>query len=364
MGNTIHNKVLTITWIVLGSTVAPAFAAPVGGAIVSGSGSITPNGAITDIQQNSNNLVINWQSFNIQAGEQVNFIQPQSSSIALNRDFSGVPSEIFGNLNANGQVYLLNTAGILISSGASVNVAGLFLSDMSVSDDEFDRFSQTGEMILTDSNTQQGGIRIEGAVTTSTRSGITLISQFIDNSESGSLTANDGNINLTVAGGPIVVTDAAGSIGVQISQGVVQDLSPDAVLLDNAGDVRAINGNIHINLQYLSSLNVQAVRNTGLINAIGIGYGEINQNIVLQAPPAVIDDGLQTDEIVSESLGNDNLPDERDDALAERPTDNLSALDNLIEDCQADSLQDKECEKKRAIKRYLGRLLIGGSLPE
>jgi filamentous hemagglutinin family protein len=362
MGTGIHRKVLMINWIVLGSFAAPVLAAPVGDVIVSGSGSISRNGAITDIQQNSNNLVINWQSFNIQAGEQVNFIQPQSSSIALNRDFSGVPSEIFGNLNANGQVFLLNTAGILIGSGASVNVAGLFLSDMSVSDDEFDRFSQTGEMILTDSNTQQGGIRIEGAVTTSTRSGITLISQFIDNS--GSLTANDGNINLAVAGGPIVVTDAAGSIGVQISQGVVQDLSSDAVLLDNAGDIRAINGNILINMQYLSSLNVQAVRNTGLINAIGIGYGEINQNIVLQAPQAVVDDGLQTDEIVSESLGNNNLPDERDDALAERPTDNLSALDNLIEDCEADSLQDKECEKKRAIKRYLGRLLIGGSLPE
>lgn len=329
---------------------------------MSGDAAINTAGAVTDINQSSQNLVINWQSFNIQAGEQVNFIQPQSSSIALNRDFSGVPSEIFGNLNANGQVYLLNAAGVLIGSGASVNVAGLFLSDMSVSDEEFERFSQSGEMILTDSNAQQGGIRIEGAITTSTRNGITLISQFIDNS--GSMTANDGNINLAIADGPIVVTDAAGSIGVQISQGITRDISPDRVLLDNAGDIRAINGNININIQYLSSLNVQAVRNTGLINAIGIGYGEINQTIVLQAPPPVIDDGLQTDEIVSESLGNDNLPDQRDDALAERPTDNLSALDGLVEDCPADSTQDKECEKKRAIKRYLGRLLIGGSLPE
>lgn len=361
MNTRTHGNVLMITWLFLAGSVDVALAAPAGGVIVAGSGSITPNGAVTDIQQNTNTLVINWQSFTIQAGEQVNFIQPLSSSMALNRDFSGVPSEIFGALNANGQVYLLNTAGILIGPGASVNVAGLFLSDMTVTDSEFERFSQTGAMTLTDSDARHGGIRIEGAITTSTRNGITLISQFIDNS--GSLTANDGDINLAIAGGPIVVTDAGGSIGVQVSEGIVRNLASDGVLLDNSGDMRAINGNIHINIQYLSSLNVQAVRNTGLINAVGIGYGEINQTIVLQPPPLAVDDRVQADDVLSEVLGNEHQ-DDWNEAVAERPTDGLTALDNLIEDCKPDNPQDKECEKQRAIKRYLGRLLIGGSLPE
>lgn len=363
--------ILMRTWVkynglaflaVLAGTADFAHSAPAGGSVVSGDASINTAGAVTDIQQNSQNIVINWQSFNIQAGEQVNFIQPLTSSIALNRDFSGAPSEIFGSLNANGQVFIFNTAGVLIGSGATVNVGGLFLSDMTLTDDEFNRYTQTGDMTLVDSDGRIGGVRVEGAVTTTTRNGITLIAQFIEND--GTLTANDGNINLAVAGGPIVITDASGEIGVQISQGILQDISPDAVLLDNAGEIRAVNGNIHINVQYLSSLNVQAVRNTGLVNAIGIGYGEITQNIVLQPPPTVIDDEQQADDIVSEVLGNDNNLDDLDRPLVERPSSDVSALDSLIEDCPPDESRNSECEKKRAIKRYLGRLLIGGSLPD
>lgn len=358
------NKKAWIQWlpVLLSSASGVAIAAPAGGTVVSGNGSILPAGNTTTIQQNSANMVIDWQSFNIQSGEQVNFLQPGTTSIALNRDFSGIPSEIFGDLNANGQVFLLNTAGILIGSGANINVGGLFLSDMTLSDDEFENFTQSGSMTLQDTDIQAGGIQVEGAVTTSTRSGITLIGQFIDNS--GSLTANDGNINLAVAGGPIVVTNNAGTLGVQISEGITQDVSPDQVLLNNSGDIRAINGNINIDIQYLSTLNLQAVRNTGLVNAVGVGYGRINQNIVLQTPDIDPVDGEEVEEEISDSLNMEDLPGSNENELAEEPTDNLSALDRLVDDCEPRDPDDTECAKKRAIKRYLGRLLIGGDLPD
>lgn len=350
-----------ISMTCIGTLPTLGVAAPTGGNIASGTGSIVPVGNQTNIQQDTANMVINWQSFNIQSGEQVNFNQPSASAIALNRDFSGVASEIFGDLNANGQVYLFNTAGILIGPTANINVSGLFLSDFNVTDTDFDNFTQGGSMTLTDGNSQTGGITIEGAVTTTTRSGITLISQFIDNS--GTLTANNGNINLAVAGGPIVVTDSGGQIGVQISDAVTNDISPNQVLLDNSGNISANNGDINIKIQYLSSLNTRAVRNTGNVNAVGIGYGRINQTIVLQAPTPEIPVDSPADATISDALSNDADP-AADQMLTEEPTDNATALDRLIADCQSDDPADKECNRKRAIKRYLGRLLIGGSLPD
>src|SRR5690606_13763187 len=116
----------------------PLLAAPVNGVVDTGSGTIDYNGALTTVQQNTDHLAINWDSFNIQSGEQVVFVQPGASSIALNRDFSGVPSELFGSLSANGQVFLLNTAGVLIGAGASVNVGGLLVSDMAVTNANFE----------------------------------------------------------------------------------------------------------------------------------------------------------------------------------------------------------------------------------
>ena len=47
-------------------------------------------------------MAINWQSFNIGAGYGVQFVQPSSQAIALNRvvGLSG-PSQILGSLTAN-----------------------------------------------------------------------------------------------------------------------------------------------------------------------------------------------------------------------------------------------------------------------
>ncbi len=105
----------------------PALAAglPVGGQIVGGTGSIqTPSGSQMNVHQNSQNLIVNWQSFDIGKGNTVQFYQPDSSAVALNRVTGGSASEIMGNLKANGQVFLVNPNGVLFGKGSSVNTAG------------------------------------------------------------------------------------------------------------------------------------------------------------------------------------------------------------------------------------------------
>jgi len=61
-------------------------AAPLGGRVVGGSATISsPSPTTLIINQTSQNAIINWNSFNISTGETVKFIQPNRSSISLDR---------------------------------------------------------------------------------------------------------------------------------------------------------------------------------------------------------------------------------------------------------------------------------------
>jgi filamentous hemagglutinin family protein len=88
----------------------------------------------TIIHQPTERMVLNWTSFNIGAGHTVRFDQPSSTSVAINRVTGPDPSIILGNLQANGQVWILNPNGILFGPTARVDVAGLVASTLSMTD--------------------------------------------------------------------------------------------------------------------------------------------------------------------------------------------------------------------------------------
>jgi filamentous hemagglutinin family protein len=112
-------------------------AAPVGDDVVGGAGSISQSDLTTTINQASQNIAINWDSFNVNTNEQVNFVQPNSSSISLNRIIGNNGSTIQGQINANGQVFLVNPHGILFTSSARINVGGLVASSLDMTPDDF-----------------------------------------------------------------------------------------------------------------------------------------------------------------------------------------------------------------------------------
>src|SRR5690349_153008 len=130
----------------LAAATAAAFASPgvaatdlpTGGNVISGTATIsTPGAGVMQIDQSSQRAIINWDSFSIGVGAHVNFSQPGASSVALNRVVGGVPSEIFGRLTANGQVFLTNPNGVLFAPGASVEVGSLVATTLSISDHDF-----------------------------------------------------------------------------------------------------------------------------------------------------------------------------------------------------------------------------------
>ena len=107
------------------------------GTIVVGSGSITTNGTTTTITQNSNKLLINWGSFSIPAGDTMIFNQPGSWAIALNRVLGIDVSKIYGNLLANGQVWIINPNGVIFGKGSQIDVGSLIATTSDMSDRNF-----------------------------------------------------------------------------------------------------------------------------------------------------------------------------------------------------------------------------------
>src|ERR1035437_4258963 len=69
----------TLAVAVMLSFSATVYAGPIGGVVAAGSASINSGAGNTTITQSTQNVAINWQSFNIASGEAVRFVQPNSN---------------------------------------------------------------------------------------------------------------------------------------------------------------------------------------------------------------------------------------------------------------------------------------------
>jgi large exoprotein involved in heme utilization and adhesion len=82
---------------------------PLGGQVNSGSAEISVSGNKLQVAQSSEKVVIDWQSFSIGQGNEVEFSQPSAQAAASNRVTGSKVSEIRGSFKANGQVFLVNS---------------------------------------------------------------------------------------------------------------------------------------------------------------------------------------------------------------------------------------------------------------
>jgi len=65
-------------------------------------------------QPEHHRAIINWNTFNIGAGETTTFVQPNSSSVALNRVTAGSALGDLRHAHANGYVFVINRDGVLV----------------------------------------------------------------------------------------------------------------------------------------------------------------------------------------------------------------------------------------------------------
>lgn len=118
--------------------VCQALHAQDGATVTVGEATISrPDSTTTLIEQGSDKAILEWSSFNVAAGDRVLFVQPSAASIVLNRVVGGDPSGIYGSLEANGIVFLVNPNGVVFGSGASVHTAGFVATTLSLEDADF-----------------------------------------------------------------------------------------------------------------------------------------------------------------------------------------------------------------------------------
>ncbi|MCA8293297.1 filamentous hemagglutinin family protein [Burkholderia sp. AU30198] len=105
---------------------------------VDGSGHVN-----VDVKQTGQNAVLTWETMNVGRQTTLNFDQSGGTQTngannwaVLNRinDPSGKPSQILGNITAQGAVYVINRNGVLFGAGSQVNVHSLVASSLNLLD--------------------------------------------------------------------------------------------------------------------------------------------------------------------------------------------------------------------------------------
>ncbi|MEN9865672.1 MAG: hypothetical protein RL748_1262, partial [Pseudomonadota bacterium] len=254
--------------LVLALLSAQVLAGPQNGVVVAGKGSIATSANTTTISQTTPNLTLNWNSFNIGAGERVVFQQPSSSAIALNRVLGIDGSQILGQLQANGQVFLINPNGILFGRHAQVNVGGLVASTLNISDADFAarRFRFAGNV---GTGVGAGKIENQGQLTAGSGGYISLLGQQVSND--GIISAQLGKVAL--AGGQAVTLDIVGD---GLISAVVDQAAVNA-LVSNQGMIHADGGQVLLSAKSASALLDTVVNNSGVVvaNTLSGHGGEI-----------------------------------------------------------------------------------------
>ncbi|WP_433693495.1 YDG domain-containing protein [Herbaspirillum seropedicae] len=242
-----------------------AQAAPVGGQVTAGAGSISQSGNTTTITQSSQNLSVNWQSFNTASHETVNFVQPSASAIAVNRIYDTNPTRFFGQLNANGQVYLINPNGVLFGAGSQVNVGGLVASTLDMSD------ASLAAAARNFSGSGTGSIINQGDISVANGGYVAFIGNTVSNQ--GNITAPAGTVALA-AGNDVTLTFANASlVKLQVNQNTLNNLS------ENGGLILADGGAVLMSAGAKDAVLASVVNNTGIIEARSVQ--NVNGRIVL-----------------------------------------------------------------------------------
>lgn len=250
-----------------------AQANPINPTVRNGRATFTSQGPQLTIHT-SDRAFINWQSFNIGLGETTTFIQPSSSSLVWNRINDPNPSQILGNLNANGYVVLQNSSGFYIGGQAAITTHGLLLTTAPI---QMPDLSSGGPWQF-NAPPPTAKIVNYGHIDVGEGGSAFLISNEIENH--GSISAPQGNIGL-YAGKEVLLSqrpDGRGlSARVRLPQGSV----------DNDGELIADAGTIAMRAEVVNQgglLQANSVReHNGVIELIASDAVNLGPNSVIQA---------------------------------------------------------------------------------
>ena len=222
-----------------------------------------PTGRTMTITQTSKGAVIQWDSFNIDQGYHVAFVQPGSDSVTLNRvTGTGGASQINGLLSAPGKVFVVNPSGVMFGASAQVNVGGLVASTLDISDANFISGVNSGSFAFKGDVVENGkGISNAGSISTSDSGTIAFLSADTV-SNSGTLNAPAGTVALGWGRSLVLNVGGDGLTNLVISKG---DSGQGVASIINSGTLQADGGQVVLRAD------------------LGDGGGVVNQSGIVRA---------------------------------------------------------------------------------
>lgn len=230
-----------------------AIAAPIGGEIVGGTGTITQQGSETAIIQDTERLAIDWQNFDVGKDERVTFVQPGQSAIALNRILSDKGSEILGQIDANGHVILVNPQGVVFKEGAVVNAGGLIASGLQINPEDF----MNGDLIFKHLEGTDGTVINAGTINAAAGGNVAMIGTQVENR--GLISAHLSTVTLSSGKGAVLSFDDAGLLSVKVNEAMLQSELGDKAAVTNAGQIQAEGGRVLLSANTTRDVFSQAV---------------------------------------------------------------------------------------------------------
>ena len=176
------------------------------------------------VTQSTQTLLTLWDSFSVGKDAKVMFNQPSSNSVAINSVRSGNVSEIFGQIQSNGQFVLTNPAGIVFGAGSQVDASAIVASTI-------DWVQAGGNNTLTldkalNGSLPLGNVENHGTLT-ATAGSVTLLGPSIIND--GVINATGGNVNLM----------NADRVFFNASEPAVENLSSVTGSISSTGNIQA-----------------------------------------------------------------------------------------------------------------------------
>ena len=235
---------------------------PVGEQVVGGAATFNrPDAATLLVNQQTDRAVINWANFSVAQGELTRFIQPSSTSAALNRVVTLSPSLIEGALKANGQVWLSNPNGVMVGKGGIVNVGSFLATTHDIQTDDFMRGADVTLRGQSDASIiNQGAIEAHNG-------DVFLVAKQVKNE--GQLMARDGTVGMVSGTEVSLQSIGAGKYKVRVladeSGNGSSKAASDSAEIINQGVIEAANAALEATGSYLPL----AIRNDGTIRATG-----------------------------------------------------------------------------------------------
>ncbi len=211
-----------------------AIANPVKDQIIKGTAQIERAGKKLNVYQSTQKAIINWKSFDIQKDEHTQFHQPNQQAITLNRIKDTKPSDILGNLSANGTLVLINPNGVFFGPHAKIDVNGLIATSTDIDDTAF----MKGRLDFTKPGKPNASIQNYGAITVKQAGLVGLVAPGVINQ--GIITARLGKVAL--ASGDLFTIDLYGDglLSLKLSDQVKKQLVSNTGLIEANGGIIAL----------------------------------------------------------------------------------------------------------------------------